>query len=479
MNETNWVNSGDAKELISSSGFALQIYKRLIRICIFLKKFQHLAVTLPARIFHKMVELRILRNETARVLEGYKKRNLPEDLIALVPKIIERDDLRKSIQSQSDQLLSQLNQLSKEIGDLYKSGKRDEADQLKIEVSSIKEKANKLDEELTSAKLFIEESLIQLPNIPYQLVPQGKSAEDNEIYKNWEKALPQLSEDSLPHWDLAKKYDLFDMELGVKISGSGFILYKNKGAKLQRALINFFLDEAAKAGYEELQPPLLVNADSAKGTGQLPDKEGQMYYAEKDDLYLIPTAEVPVTNIYRDVLLKDENFSVKMCAYTPCFRREAGSYGAHVKGLNRVHQFDKVELVRIEHPKNSYTVLDEMLNHVEGLLIKLELPYRILRLCGGDMGFTSAMTFDFEVYSAAQKRWLEVSSVSNFESFQANRMKLRFKSEKGDSVLAHTLNGSALALARIVAALLENNQTNDGIRIPHALRAYTGFDYIN
>ncbi len=435
-------------------------------------------LTLPDRIFHKMVELRILRNETERVIAGYKKRNLPEEQIALIAQIIAKDDLRKSVQSQMDIELARLNQLAKEIGDLFKTGKKTEAEVLKNEVSAVKEIVKKQEEELASAKTFIEENLIQLPNIPFHLVPAGKSAEDNEVYKQGSGPLPVLAEDALPHWDLAKKYDLFDMELGVKISGSGFILYRNKGARLQRALINFFLDEATKAGYEEIQPPLLVNADSARGTGQLPDKEGQMYFAEKDELYLIPTAEVPVTNMYRDVLLKDEKFSIRLCGYTPCFRREAGSYGAHVKGLNRVHQFDKVELVRIEHPEKSYAVLDEMLSHVEGLLLKLELPYRILRLCGGDMGFTSAMTYDFEVYSAAQKRWLEVSSVSNFESFQANRMKLRYKNEKGDSVLAHTLNGSALALPRIMAALLENHQDGNGIRIPEALRPYTGFDSI-
>lgn len=445
---------------------------------IIFKKFPLLDVTLPARIFHKMIELRILRNDTTRVLEGFSKRHLTQEQIALVPKIIEKDDLRKSLQSQTEHLLSRLNLLSKEIGDLFKSGKGSEAELLKNEVSIIKEQLKILEEELSNSILFIEENLIQLPNVPHQLVPHGKSAEDNEIYKNWDQELPVLNDKALPHWELAKKYDLFDMELGVKISGSGFILYRNKGAKLQRALINFFLDEASKAGYEEIQPPLLVNSESAKATGQLPDKEGQMYFVEKDTLFLIPTAEVPVTNIYRDVLLKDEDFSIKLCGYTPCFRREAGSYGAHVKGLNRVHQFDKVEIVRIEHPNNSYAVLEEMLSHVESLLVKLELPYRILRLCGGDMGFTSAMTYDFEVYSAAQKRWLEVSSVSNFESFQANRLKLRYKNAKGESSFAHTLNGSALALARIVAALLENHQEPDGIRIPVALRPYTGFDFI-
>ncbi|HEX5624397.1 MAG TPA: serine--tRNA ligase [Saprospiraceae bacterium] len=426
-----------------------------------------------------MVELRILRNETERVLAGYRKRNLPDSLLQLVPEIISLDDQRKKLQSELDAVLARLNQMAKEIGDRYKSGDASGAEGLKQEVARTKEHAKGLEEQLEQAKADIESRLLQLPNVPDSQVPEGRSADDNLVYKLNESAMPLLGADALPHWELARKYQLFDMELGVKISGSGFILYRNQGAKLQRALINFFLDEASKAGYEEIQPPLLVNADSARGTGQLPDKEGQMYYAALDDLYLIPTAEVPVTNMYRDVLLKDEQFSIQLCGYTPCFRREAGSYGAHVKGLNRVHQFDKVEIVRIEHPDRSYAVLEEMLKHVEGLLVKLELPYRILRLCGGDMGFASALTYDFEVYSAAQQRWLEVSSVSNFESFQSNRMKLRFKNGKGESVLAHTLNGSALALARVVAALLENHQSSEGIRIPAALRPYTGFDAIH
>ena len=332
---------------------------------------------------------------------------------------------------------------------------------------------------LNSSLKLIEEKLIQLPNIPHVSVPEGKSADDNLVYKDWTDPMPDLPEDALPHWELAKKYKVFDMELGVKITGSGFILYRNNGAKLQRALINFFLDEASKLGYEEIQAPLMVNADSARATGQLPDKEAQMYFVEKDELYLIPTAEVPVTNIYRDVILKEADFPVLLTGYTPCFRREAGSYGAHVKGLNRVHQFDKVEIVRIEHPDNSYAALELMLNHVENLLKKLELPYRILRLCGGDMGFASALTYDFEVFSAAQKRWLEVSSVSNFETFQTNRMKLRFKNENGETQYAHSLNGSALALARIVAAILENHQTSNGIKIPKALQSYFGSEWIN
>lgn len=426
-----------------------------------------------------MVDLKIIRTSTDAVLEAYGKRNLSPESLALIPELIRLDDERKSLQSELDQNLGTLNQLSRQIGDLFKSGDAVSANEMKDQVAAVKEKSKLQEEKLNHIKSQIEDHLIQLPNIPNAQVPPGKSAEDNEIFKAWEKEMPAMGNDSLPHWELAKKYNLFDMELGVKLSGSGFILYRGKGAKLQRALIQFFLDEAEKASYEEIHCPLLVNTDSARGTGQLPDKEGQMYFAEKDDLYLIPTAEVPITNIYRDVLLKDTNFSIKMCGYTPCFRREAGSYGAHVKGLNRVHQFDKVELVRIETPENSYSALDEMIVHVESLLDKLELPYRILRLCGGDMGFASALTYDFEVYSAAQQRWLEVSSVSNFESFQSNRMRLRFKDDRGESVLAHTLNGSALALPRIVAALLENHQSAKGIRIPEALRPYTGFDYID
>lgn len=425
-----------------------------------------------------MVELRILRKDTPAVLEAYRKRNLDESALQLVKEIIDLDDRRKAQQSILDETLSQLNGLSKQIGVLFSSKKLDEVETLKKEVSQIKESSRSLELQLEETKKLIEDKLLLLPNVPNERVPYGKTAEDNEVYKTGNLPIPELPNNALPHWEIAKKFNLFDMELGVKISGSGFILYRGQGARLQRALINFFLDEAANAGYEEIQAPLLVNADSARGTGQLPDKEGQMYYAEKDELYLIPTAEVPITNIFRDDLIKQENFSYKLCGYTPCFRREAGSYGAHVKGLNRVHQFDKVEIVRIEHPEKSYAVLEEMLNHVESLLIKLELPYRILKLCGGDMGFASALTYDFEVFSAAQKRWLEVSSVSNFESFQTNRLKLRFKNSKGESVLAHSLNGSALALARIVAALLENHQTSEGILIPKALQPYTGFEMI-
>jgi len=346
-------------------------------------------------------------------------------------------------------------------------------------VASAKSKIKELEAHLNETELALENALLSIPNLPHELVPFGKGEEDNEVFQKWNQPLPDLGDKALAHWDLAKKYNIIDFGLGAKISGSGFALFRGKGAKLERALINFFLDEADKAGYEEIIPPLLVNEASARGTGQIPDKEGQMYYAEKDDLYLIPTAEVPVTNIYRDVILDNEDFSIKMTGYTPCFRREAGAHGSEVRGLNRVHQFDKVEIVRIEHPSKSYQVLDEMLDHVRGLLEKLELPYRILRLCGGDTGFTSALTYDFEVYSAAQKRWLEVSSVSNFETYQANRLKLRYRDADGKRHLAHTLNGSALALARIVAALLENNQTEDGILIPKALVPFTRFEKID
>lgn len=415
-----------------------------------------------------------MRNEKERVINGLKKRNLPDEAIALVDEIIRIDDTRKKSQSEMDSILAQINQISREVGELMKSGKREDAEALKSRVAQLKESNKVHEESLQTAQIELEEKLITLPNIPHISVPTGKTAEDNEVYKAWEGPMPELPENALPHWELAKKYQIFDMELGVKISGSGFILYRQNGARLQRALINFFLDEASAAGYEEIQAPLLVNSDSARGTGQLPDKEGQMYYVERDDLYLIPTAEVPVTNIYRDVILKESELPVKLTGYTPCFRREAGSYGAHVKGLNRVHQFDKIEIVRIEHPDRSYQALMEMLRHVEGLLQKLELPYRILRLCGGDMGFASALTFDFEVWSAAQQRWLEVSSVSNFETFQTHRMKLRFKSEQGETRLAHSLNGSALALARILASILENHQTPEGIRIPDALVPYFG-----
>lgn len=425
-----------------------------------------------------MLQLNFIRQNKEVVIKGLQKRNFSDDQLRIVDNILELDDHRKNIQSESDALLAQRNALSKEIGDLMKQGRRDEAEALKAQVAAAKEKADQLGITLADTKNQLEELLYQVPNIPHASVPEGKTADDNEVFKAWPQELPVLPESALPHWELAKKYNLFDLELGVKLTGAGFPVYRGKGARLERALINFFLDRAAAAGYEEIAPPLMVNADTARATGQLPDKEAQMYYVERDDLYLIPTAEVPVTNIYRDVILNESDLPVKMTGYTPCFRREAGSYGAHVRGLNRVHQFDKIEIVRLEHPDRSYQALDEMLEHVSGLLNELELPYRVLRLCGGDMGFTSALTFDFEVYSAAQQRWLEVSSVSNFETFQSNRMMLRFR-DSGQNRLLHTLNGSALALARIVAALLENNQTEAGIVIPAALRPYTGFDIIN
>ncbi|MCI4649495.1 serine--tRNA ligase [Phaeodactylibacter sp.] len=425
-----------------------------------------------------MLELNFLRVNTERVKEGLKVRNFSDEALSIVDDIINLDDRRKATQTELDSLLAERNTLSKEIGQLFKSGQKDEAEQKRSRVNDIKEEAASLEDALKSIKTELDEALYQVPNIPHPSVPKGSTEDDNEVHKAWTEDLPEMGDGALPHWELAQKYNLFDLELGTKITGSGFPLYRGKGARLQRALISFFLDEANRAGYEEILPPLIVNEDSARATGQLPDKEGQMYHIEKDGFYLIPTGEVPITNIFRDEILSEDDFPVKLTGYTPCFRREAGSYGAHVRGLNRVHQFDKVEIVRYEHPDRSYEALEEMLAHVGGLLDKLELPYRILRLCGGDLGFTAALTFDFEVYSAAQQRWLEVSSVSNFETYQSNRLKLRFKDGKSTR-LAHTLNGSALALARIFAALLENNQTENGIIIPKALRSYTGFDLID
>lgn len=424
-----------------------------------------------------MLDVNFIRANKERVIKGLKLRNYPEAELDIVDRILTVDDQRKSIQTKLDALLAERNSLSKEIGSLFKAGKRDEAASIKNKVASLKEDSQALEDQFKQVKIDLENLLYKVPNVPHESVPPGNSDEDNEVYKAWEGDLPSLGEDALPHWDLAKKYSIFDLDLGTKITGAGFPLFRGKGARLQRGLINFFLDEAEKAGYEEIVPPILVNEDSGKGTGSLPDKEGQMYYVEKDKLYLIPTAEVPVTNIYRDVIMNEADFPVKLTAYTPCFRREAGSYGAHVRGLNRVHQFDKVEIVQIQHPDRSYETLQEMLGHVAQLMGKLELPYRILRLCGGDLTFTSALTFDFEVYSAAQKRWLEVSSVSNFETYQSNRMKCRFKDGKSRR-LVHTLNGSALALPRIVAALLENNQTPEGIRMPKVLHDYLGFDVL-
>ena len=395
-----------------------------------------------------------------------------------IMRIVELDKQRRALQKQRDDNAAVLNKMAAQIGALMKQGNRDEAENVKAQVAALKTANKEIDDNLTAAQDEITEILLSVPNVPYSGVPEGRTAEDNVVEKTGGK-MPELGEDALPHWDLAKKYNLIDFDLGVKITGAGFPVYVGKGARLQRALIQFFLDEAGKAGYLEIEPPLVVNEASGLGTGQLPDKEGQMYHCQVDNFYLIPTAEVPVTNMYRDVIIPQEELPKKNCAYSACFRREAGSYGKDVRGLNRLHQFDKVEIVRIEKPENSYAALEEMKDHVQGLLDKLELPWHILRLCGGDMSFTSAITFHFEVWSAAQQRWLEVSSVSNFETYQANRLKCRYRGDDKKTHLCHTLNGSALALPRIVAALLENNQTSEGIRIPAALQRYTGFDIID
>ena len=426
-----------------------------------------------------MLELNRIRNSKDAIAAALTKRGWNTDKLAILDEIISVDDARKALQTENDAYLAERNSLSKEIGNLFKSGKQEEAATAKAKVETLKSKISETEAKLNDSVAKLETLLLDVPNAPHNSVPAGQSEDDNEIAKPWSKDLPDLGAEALPHWDLATKYNILDMKLGVKITGAGFPVFRGKGSRLQRALINFFLDEASAAGYEEIVPPLLVNEASARGTGQIPDKEGQMYYVEKDDLYLIPTAEVPVTNIYRDVIVKESDFPIKLTGYTQCFRREAGSYGADVKGLNRVHQFDKVEIVQFQHPDKSYETLDTMVAHVEGLLNKLELPYRILRLCGGDLGATSALTYDLEVYSAGQKRWLEVSSVSNFETYQANRLKLRFKDKEGKKHLAHTLNGSALALARIIAALLENNQTPEGIKVPEVLQKYTGFAIID
>ena len=395
-----------------------------------------------------------------------------------IMRIVELDKQRRALQKQRDDNAAVLNKMAAQIGALMKQGNRDEAENVKAQVADLKTANKQIDDNLTAAQDEITNILLTIPNVPYSGVPEGRTAEDNVVEKTGGK-MPELGEDALPHWDLAKKYNLIDFDLGVKITGAGFPVYVGKGARLQRALIQFFLDEAGMAGYLEIEPPLVVNEASGLGTGQLPDKEGQMYHCQVDNFYLIPTAEVPVTNMYRDVIIPQEELPKKNCAYSACFRREAGSYGKDVRGLNRLHQFDKVEIVRIERPEDSYAALEEMKDHVQGLLEKLELPWHILRLCGGDMSFTSAITFDFEVWSAAQQRWLEVSSVSNFETYQANRLKCRYRGDDKKTHLCHTLNGSALALPRIVAALLENNQTPEGIRIPAALQRYTGFDIID
>jgi len=424
-----------------------------------------------------MLTIALIREKKDFIIERLKVKNFNAEEI--IKKILELDSSRREIQVKTDTLQGDMNRISKEIGSMMKDGKRDEAQSAKEKTYSLKEEIKVLSEKLLPLENELRTELVRLPNLPHESVPSGHGADDNVIVKEG-GIMPLVQESALPHWDLIKKYDIIDFELGIKLTGAGFPVYKGKGAKLQRALISFFLDEGEKSGYLEVMPPIMVNEDSGFGTGQLPDKEGQMYHATLDNFYLIPTAEVPVTNIYRDVILNSEILPIKNIAYTPCFRREAGSWGAHVRGLNRLHQFDKVEIVRIAHPDNSYDSLEEMVNHVESLVSKLELPYRILKLCGGDMSFTSALTYDFEVWSAAQKRWLEVSSVSNFESFQANRLKCRFK-EKGDKQtrLVHTLNGSALALPRIVAAILENNQTESGINIPKVLIPYTGFEKIS
>lgn len=422
-----------------------------------------------------MLQLATIRNHTDRVKERLAIKNFTE--VHLVDEIIALDEERRKLTFQFDETKAKINTASKEIGMLMGKGQKEEAESKKKEVESFKNDLDPIQKKLEEVERNLNDTLVRLPNLPSEKVPKGKTPEHNEIVRSG-GSKPELHKGAFPHWDLAKKYDLIDFDLGNKITGSGFPVYKNKGAKLQRALIQYFLEYNTKAGYTEYMPPLMVNEASAYGTGQLPDKEGQMYHVTADGFYLIPTAEVPVTNIYRDVILKESDLPVKMTAYTPCFRREAGSYGKDVRGLNRLHQFDKVEIVQLVHPDSSYEVLEEMVNHVEKLVQSLELPYRILKLCGGDMSFASALTYDFEVYSAAQDKWLEVSSVSNFESFQTNRMKIRFKDEKGKSQLAHSLNGSSLALPRILACLLENNQTESGIQLPVVLHGYFGSEMI-
>jgi len=423
-----------------------------------------------------MLTLKMLREDPQGVITKLAKKHF--DAKPVVDKVLELDTLRRSLQTESDALLAQQKQKAAEIGALMKQGQKDQAEAVKAQVAELKVKSAELLEKLDATEKEMNEQIVLMPNIPCDLVPEGNGAADNLVVKMGgpEVKLPQ---NALPHWELAKKYDIIDFDLGVKITGAGFPVYKGKGAKLQRALINFFLDCNTEAGYKEVEPPVMVNKESGFGTGQLPDKEGQMYHANLDDFYMVPTAEVPVTNIFRDVILDQNEIPQRLTAYTPCFRREAGSYGKDVRGLNRLHQFDKVEIVRVEKPENSYAALDQMVAHVESLVNKLGLKYRILRLCGGDMSFTSAITYDFELWSAAQERWLEISSVSNFETYQANRLHLRYRDSEGKTQLAHTLNGSSLALPRVVAALLEDNQTEDGIIIPEVLRPYTGFDIID
>ena len=424
-----------------------------------------------------MLQLQVIRENTDKVLEGLRKRNF-KDAGELVAQVVETDKVRRETQIALDAIKAKANAESKNIGELMKAGKNAEATELRATISADKEKVKQLETTLAAKEEELKQLLYRIPNIPAARVPAGKGAEDNVSVHTWGN-LPKLEATAVPHWDLIKKYDIIDFDLGNKIAGAGFPVYKGKGAKLQRALINFFLDEAGKRGYREIQPPIVVNEASAYGTGNLPDKEGQMYFVNEDGLYMIPTAEVPITNLYRDMVLNEADLPVMNAGYTPCFRREAGSWGAHVRGLNRLHQFDKVEIGRVTRPEDSDAALEEMCTHVQALLEMLELPYRRLLLCGGDMGFNSAITFDMEVFAGAQQRWLEVSSVSSFETFQSNRLKLRYKNKEGKTQLLHTLNGSALALPRIVAALLENNQTADGIKIPKVLRDYTGFDVIN
>jgi seryl-tRNA synthetase len=422
-----------------------------------------------------MLQIHYIRENKEATIAGLEKK-LFKNAAEEVEKVLAIDENRRQTQVELDNTLAKANTLAKEIGGLMQQGKKAEAESIKAETATLKTKSKELEEALKSFESNLYDVLVAFPNLPHSSVPAGKTAEDNEVVLQWGN-VPKLGSHAKPHWDLIKQHDIIDFELGTKIAGAGFPVYKGKGARIQRALINFFLDQALAAGYTEIQPPIMVNEASAYATGQLPDKDGQMYHDAADDLYLIPTAEVPITNIYRDVILNEADMPVKNVGYTPCFRREAGSWGAHVRGLNRLHQFDKVEIVQIQKPENSYAALEQMSQHVQGLLQKLELPYRVLRLCGGDMGFTSALTYDMETYSAAQGRWLEVSSVSNFEGFQANRLKLRLKAE-GKNILLHTLNGSALALPRILATILENNQDNTGINIPKVLQPYCGFDRI-
>jgi seryl-tRNA synthetase len=424
-----------------------------------------------------MLQIQFIRENTEKTIKGLQKKHFA-NAEEKVKEALALDTQRREAQKQQDDALAQSNQLSKQIGALIKDGRKEDAEKVKQEAKALSDKAKVLTEKASELEEKLYQILVTFPNLPSEQVPEGKTAHDNVVLES-QGDIPTLPEGALPHWELIVKYDIIDFELGNKVTGAGFPFYKGKGAKLQRALINFFLDEAEKAGYFEVQPPILINKDSGFGTGQLPDKDGQMYHATEDDFYLIPTAEVPITNMYRDVIVDVEQLPIKNVGYTPCFRREAGSWGADVRGLNRLHQFDKVEIVQIQHPEKSYETLEEMRKYVQGLLEKLELPYRVLKLCGGDMSFTSALTYDMEVYSAAQKRWLEVSSVSNFESYQANRLKLRYRGDDKKTHLLHTLNGSALALPRIVAAILENNQTEDGINIPKVLHPYTKFEKIS